>query len=238
MLGPIISLSGDSAQADAIIPEPFQHRLAPHFAGWIGQCDLLRRSGESRLEPGIDRRLALLDRIIPDDGSARGVVLIGRSSGARVASLFAMRRPVAAIVCLAYPFRAPSKVIEPERFTHLARLTVPTLLLQPRDDVYGGWRCTEDYALSDAVRVELTEGDHRFALQPAEFDRVARLILQFCADVETGQRPGFAPFDEAFYLDLYPDVANAVTAGRFDSGWTHYDRTGRAEGRRARFLPR
>jgi len=38
-------------------------------------------------------------------------------------------------------------------------------------------------------------------------------------------------FDEAAYLDANPDVAAAVAAGQFASGWEHYEVAGRAEGR-------
>jgi hypothetical protein len=40
-------------------------------------------------------------------------------------------------------------------------------------------------------------------------------------------------FDESGYLRLYQDVADAVAAGRMASAWVHYDRHGRAEGRRS-----
>lgn len=41
-------------------------------------------------------------------------------------------------------------------------------------------------------------------------------------------------FDEDWYLARHPDVAAAVRGGGFASGWDHYDRHGRAEGRLAR----
>jgi len=40
-------------------------------------------------------------------------------------------------------------------------------------------------------------------------------------------------FDESGYLRLYKDVADAVAAGTMASAWAHYDRHGRAEGRRS-----
>ena len=40
-------------------------------------------------------------------------------------------------------------------------------------------------------------------------------------------------FDEAFYLESYPDVAAAVKAGHFPSGRAHYEAYGRREGRLA-----
>jgi len=40
-----------------------------------------------------------------------------------------------------------------------------------------------------------------------------------------------APFNEAWYLEAYPDVRNAVTAGVFESGHAHWLLFGKAEGR-------
>lgn len=45
-------------------------------------------------------------------------------------------------------------------------------------------------------------------------------------------------FDEAFYLSVNRDVAAAVEAGKFQSGWDHYERYGRAKHRSARSLRR
>lgn len=39
-------------------------------------------------------------------------------------------------------------------------------------------------------------------------------------------------FDEAFYLRTYPDVKDAVTKGWFTSGYDHYIKHGKAEGRK------
>ncbi len=41
-------------------------------------------------------------------------------------------------------------------------------------------------------------------------------------------------FDEAFYLERYPDVATTVAQGLFIDGWQHYERHGRDEGRRGK----
>jgi hypothetical protein len=38
-------------------------------------------------------------------------------------------------------------------------------------------------------------------------------------------------FDEKGYLEQYADVAKAVAGGRFTSGFDHYIKHGRAEGR-------
>ena len=38
-------------------------------------------------------------------------------------------------------------------------------------------------------------------------------------------------FSESEYLALYPDVASAVKAGAFKSGYGHYEKHGKSEGR-------
>ena len=40
------------------------------------------------------------------------------------------------------------------------------------------------------------------------------------------------PFDEKFYLDANPDVAEAVRSGTFGSGYEHYVQFGASEGRK------
>jgi predicted SAM-dependent methyltransferase len=40
-------------------------------------------------------------------------------------------------------------------------------------------------------------------------------------------------FDETAYLNAYPDIAEAVSNGAFKSGWEHYKKYGRREGREA-----
>lgn len=41
-------------------------------------------------------------------------------------------------------------------------------------------------------------------------------------------------FDERWYLRCHPDVLRAVRRGQMESAWVHYQRHGRAEGRRLR----
>ncbi|WP_190303169.1 MULTISPECIES: SPASM domain-containing protein [Methylomonas] len=45
-------------------------------------------------------------------------------------------------------------------------------------------------------------------------------------------------FDEIWYLDNYPDVAEAISKGFFHSGWDHYNKFGKSEKRRFRLVDR
>jgi pimeloyl-ACP methyl ester carboxylesterase len=231
MLGPAFFLSGDSFPGDSHVEDALRPRLQPAFSELIGQRDLLTRAGETQFDSGIARRLALLRQLVPPQA-----VLIGRSSGARVASLFAMRGTIAAVICVGYPFRDPGRVLEPDRFAHLAYATVPTLMLQGLQDRYGGADLTENYALSPSVTVRFIDCSHEFRVPPREWDAIGEIILGFCDRVSKALPIEQLRFDEAYYLNAHPDVAAAVAEGRIASGHDHFQKRGRREGRRFRLV--
>ncbi len=178
--------------------------------------------------PGrIDQKAKVLEQAIRRLDPRREVFLIGRSAGARAMTLAAQRCRVAAIVCVFYPFRQPQRQLEPRRFAHLRTLTAPTLLLQGIDDEYGGAEITENYHLSECVRVKLVAGHHRTKLAEAEGADIVPLILDFVAGGWRENGRELEGFDEDFYLGLYPDVAEAVVAGQFASGEDHFRQVGR-----------
>jgi hypothetical protein len=200
----IYLLGGDS---DAIweLPELQRARLPGLFAEWI----------ELPLIPDIEDRLEQLDARLPcgDD-----VVLLGRSSGARVAThTTAPTGRRAASSCLSYPFRRPNWRLEPERFSHLAELAVPTLILQGIGDDYGGLDVTEHCTLSPSVSLRFIDGDHGLAEVPARLDVAAPLIRAFCEGVSVGQAFPPARFDEAFYRRTHARAAREIAAGRYRS---------------------
>ncbi len=252
MLGPAYYLTGDSFPEDLDFGLTCRTSLAPAFSGWIGQQEILDRTGERQYRNDFATRLMLMERLLPPRPSTTPIarlerllgrrpaasreVLIGRSSGARLASVHAERRPVAAVVCFAYPFRNPQNVVQPERFAHLARTTVPTLIFQGLRDFYGSTDIVEDYGLSPSVTVRFADTDHSFSLPPAAWDRVAETVLDFLDRVERQVPVEPLPFDEAYYLATHPDVAAAVANGLFTSGLDHFHRCGRREGRRSRVV--
>lgn len=187
------------------------------------------------------RFLPIADRIVRMEEAlcavAHGseIFVIGRSSGARTATLLAARSPrVTAVACISYPFRNPGQWIEPERFAHLASFGTPMLLIQGTYDQYGGIELTENYQLSEAIRLRFVPGDHH--LQPGTPS--GRYVLeQIPAYLNGGWRDGsqnIAAFDEEFYLSAHPGVAEAVAAGNCASGLKHFQDCGRREGRKYR----
>lgn len=223
-------LAGDRYPADRGGEQALCARLSPLLPVIRRQSDWL---GAPPREVSIPDRL---DRIAACVGTAEDVVLLARSSGARVATHLAARQKLRAVVCMAYPFQAPHTVLEPDRFAHLAALTVPTLILQGAQDEYGALEATERFRLSPHVRLAFLPGvDHGFRLSEPGWDHAATLVASFL----NGALAPIAPdeFDEAYYLGRHPDVAAAVRDGRVASGYGHYTGSGWRVGRRFRQLP-
>ncbi len=126
--------------------------------------------------------------------------------------------------------------MEPLRFSHLAHITVPTLIFQGTRDAYGAMDITENYALSPAVAVRFVNTDHEFDLSASEWDVVAQKVIRFLDSVQRQLPAKGARFDEAFYLRTHPDVAAAIAAGEYVSGEHHFKVKGRRKGRRFRLL--
>lgn len=236
MFDSIFLLAGDS-DSRWNLPDPLWRTLAPLFGECVSQQEILQRTGQASFDRDLDKRLALLDALVPRGDAARRVVLAGRSSGARVASLFASRREVAAVICVSYPFRMPNRRLEHERFAHLEHITVPTLILQGCDDEYGGIDLTEHYPLSPSVSLRFLCGDHALTLSPGNLARAAQLMRSFCQAVADGRPFESARFDEAFYLRTHSRAAAEVAAGRFASAEQYHREVGRDARLIYRLLP-
>jgi predicted alpha/beta-hydrolase family hydrolase len=116
------------------------------------------------------------------------VILMGRSSGARVASLCAGESNVAAVVCFSYPFKHPKKEEEEVRYKHLEFLPKPTLVIQGIRDEYGGLIQMKKYKFSQTVRFFYVKGDHGMHLTGTTLDlvrmRIVRLISEALAGID------------------------------------------------------
>jgi predicted alpha/beta-hydrolase family hydrolase len=183
VFGPVYFLSGDNYPNDLHVDRELRRRLSPSFAQWTSQRDIHDPTPETFQINEFPRRAAHLETYLAAQGADRNTVLMGRSSGARLATWYASRHPVAAVICLGYPFRNPAARPEPERYEHLAELAVPTLICQGRRDEYGGPNIFRDYTFSPSVRIHLFEAAHDLCLAPDAWDILARLILEFCQEM-------------------------------------------------------
>lgn len=229
-------LAGDSYPRDLPAETALADRLERAGIEVVRHHRLAALAGLPRLPTDLPGRIAALSRAISEMQRPQSPFLIGRSSGARVATVAAARLPVAGVVCLGYPFRVPGRLLEPARFVHLAGLCTPTLIFQGERDPYGGRKLTQDFLLSPAISLHFVSGGHRLELDETEWDALALRVERFM----TGRPlpPSADRFDEAFYLERHPDVAAEVAEGRVGSGAEHYERLGREEGRMYRLAAR
>jgi len=233
----VLYLPGSSYPADQRFEDALLPRLAEHLPATrvVPYKAFIKGHGEPRAWNNPLHRLALLEAVTPRDRSS--LVLIGRSSGARIATLFARHYPIAAVVCLGYPFRNPWEPLDPHRTAHLRDLTTPTLIIQGVRDPYGGLNLIEDHFLAPATQLHFIDADHEFDVPSTQWDALANRIADFLRRRHEPVDFHGLRFDEAFYGACHRDVAEAIAAGRIESGAAHFVRHGRAERRRFRLLP-
>jgi pimeloyl-ACP methyl ester carboxylesterase len=233
----VFYLGGDSFPADRGLEDALRPLLTADQVMLVSHQDLRDSAAKAGLDWSLESRLAVLERAVSSMTAGTDIVLIGRSSGARVMALFASRRPVTAVICVAYPFRNPKHVLEPGRFAHLAALTTPTLIIQGIHDPYGGVDVTENYQLSPSIRLEFVDGTHEFVIDAPQCAHVPHVIRAFAREGWRDPVDQSALFDEAYYSRLYPDVAKAIAAGPGLTGAAHFRLIGRKERRRFRLMP-
>ena len=118
------------------------------------------------------------------------VFIGGKSMGGRIASMIAedahQQGRIAGVICLGYPFHAPSRPDLP-RTANLVTTTVPTLICQGTRDPFGTREQVRGYELSDAVEFFwLEDCDHDFKplnssgqTQQENIERAAKAVAQW-----------------------------------------------------------
>ena len=109
-------------------------------------------------------RCESLKKTIRKHGDATRTIVLARSSGGRVASLIADELGLKQIVCLGYPFKHPEQGDDPARYTHLAKLQTPMLIMQGIHDEYGGIEIQTRYELSNNITLLFLNTDHNFTM--------------------------------------------------------------------------
>ncbi len=229
-------LAGDSYPDDLYVEEAVTGRLERAGVEVITQARINALAGPDGGRVNVNERVGMLRKVIAEADRPEPPFIIGRSSGARVATLVASQQAVAGLVCFGYPFRPPGQVIEPARFSHLAKLTTPTLILQGERDRFGGRGLTRDYALSASISLHFVDTNHMFRISEAAWDDIARRLARFIIDGDRG--PATEAFDEAFYLSAFPKVAALIERGVVASAEQHFELFGRRKGRVHQLAPR
>lgn len=124
----------------------------------------------------IDVRLSALLKKIKTFPKGTQITLIGRSAGAIIATKASLHFPIHQIICLAYPFKHPDGDDEPYRYEHLVHVTTPTLIIQGKNDPYGGREVIEKYPMNLSTKIIFEDLDHDFQLTEKTRQRLIHLI--------------------------------------------------------------
>jgi predicted alpha/beta-hydrolase family hydrolase len=101
--------------------------------------------------------VAVIEQLRARELRGLGLVVGGRSSGARVACRTAAQTDAVGVLCLAFPLRPPARAgaaARPSRLPELKAVDVPVLIVQGRNDRFGVPRSAPG---REVVRVD---GDH------------------------------------------------------------------------------
>ncbi|MGX9963922.1 alpha/beta family hydrolase [Roseomonas sp. F4] len=176
----IMFLSGDSRPKDAHFGPLVRRSLVPFFeASFHTEGEQSGIPPDQALPRSFAERQEWLTGVLQGCADPGRLILMGRSSGARIASTLADLRPVRGLVCLGYPFRQPARPDDPSRYTHLPHLRTPTLIIQGSRDPYGGDDVPGRYPLAERTRLVMLDTDHGFRMEPQGWERVGREILLF-----------------------------------------------------------
>ncbi len=130
----------------------------------------------------LDSRLKNLKKKLKKISNKHQIIIISRSSGARISSLISDEYLISKLICISYPFKHPDYGDEPERYLHLKKINTPTLILQGEKDEYGGKEICNNYNLSKSIEVHFVNTNHSFQINKQQWDEVLNKIDKFIFD--------------------------------------------------------
>lgn len=156
----IVFQLGDSFPRDQFIEDEIGRRTSRTC---VSYRDMLNRFQSGVRLRRIATRVERLRRVLASlDG--RPVILVGRSSGARVITRLAAEGlpQIRGVICISYPFRRPGTKLDPDRIDHLRQLATPSLIFQGAEDCYGDVNAAAAYGLSASIGLVAIPGEHEF----------------------------------------------------------------------------
>jgi predicted alpha/beta-hydrolase family hydrolase len=90
------------------------------------------------------------------------IIIGGKSMGGRAASLVAEELKPDALVCLGYPFHSHTNKNNNLYVDHLRDFSIPTLIIQGKEDPMGRPEDISGYKLSDKIEVKWITGEHGY----------------------------------------------------------------------------
>jgi len=129
-----------------------------------------------RLNGNFGFRVENLRKQLRRIGNAKGISILSYSSGGRVCSLIADSFKIERLICIGYPFLNPEEGENPARYRHLADLKTPMLIIQGKQDPYGGSDLERSIPLSPAVELFFVDSTHDYRMDGRQWDAVLSKI--------------------------------------------------------------
>jgi len=117
----------------------------------------------SYLSDPIDNQSKEYEKAITLIGTNKKIYILSHSAGGRVAVDLAKLPSIKKLICFGYPFKHPNKPEEKRRTDPLMSIEKPFLIIQGKDDQYGGWEVPDRYKLADKIEFALVKDNHEYA---------------------------------------------------------------------------
>lgn len=113
-------------------------------------------------------------------GSNKSIFILSHSAGGITASRLANEDNLRGMICFGYPFKHPDKDEESYRTTELKNIEKPFLIIQGRQDEYGGTDVQRQYEFSQNIEFEFVEANHEYEnLSTDDWMRVVKRLASF-----------------------------------------------------------
>jgi hypothetical protein len=90
------------------------------------------------------------------------IYILTHSVGGIIASQVCNIPAIKKLICVGYPFKHPDNPEESYRTHHLQQVKKPILIIQGRDDYYGGESVISRYPLSSSIIIKFIDGEHDY----------------------------------------------------------------------------
>ena len=113
-------------------------------------------------------------------GPNKSIFILSHSAGGITASCLANEDNLRGMICFGYPFKHPDKDEESYRTTKLKNIEKPFLIVQGRQDEYGGTDVLSRYELSQNIVFEFVQANHEYEnLSTDDWMRVIKRVASF-----------------------------------------------------------
>lgn len=131
-------------------------------------------------EGSISSKVSQYRHLIQSLGSDKEISILAHSAGGRIASLLDNESGVRNLICFGYPFKHPKSNEGMERTRSLKYQRKPFLIIQGRQDEYGGEDVVDRYKLSKSITFQFIDSNHDYELISSEsWEIVTRAIVHF-----------------------------------------------------------